>query len=172
MKALNYILSGILALSATSCGNDWLDLESSTEIPSEGSLETLDDFQYSLNGIYSAMQSSDGYTGRIVYYGDVTADDVQAASATKRTGSYYLLKYTKDNAPSTLWKIPYQLTRNANIILEEIDNIPETDKNKKERNDIIGQALTIRALSLFDLTRIYGYPYAKDNGASDRKSVV
>lgn len=166
MKALNYILSGILALSATSCGNDWLDLESSTEIPSEGSLETLDDFQYSLNGIYSAMQSSDGYTGRIVYYGDVTADDVQAASATKRTGSYYLLKYTKDNAPSTLWKIPYLLTRNANIILEEIGNIPETDKNKKERNDIIGQALTIRALSLFDLTRIYGYPYAKDNGAS------
>ena len=66
MKVLNYILSGILVLSVTSCGNDWLDLESSTEIPSEGSLERLEDFQYSLNGIYSAMQSSDGYTGRIV----------------------------------------------------------------------------------------------------------
>ena len=26
--------------------------------------------------------------------------------------------------------------------------------------------MAIRALSLFDLTRIYGYPYAKDNGAS------
>lgn len=166
MKVLNYILSGILALSVTSCGNDWLDLESSTEIPSEGSLVNLTDFQYSLNGIYSAMQNSDGYTGRIVYYGDVTADDVQAASATKRTGSYYLLKYTKDNAPSSLWKIPYQLIRNANIILEEIDNIPETEENKAERSDIIGQALTLRALALFDLTRIYGYPYAKDNGAS------
>lgn len=166
MKVLNYILSGILALSFTSCGNDWLDLESSTEIPSEGSLGSLTDFQYSLNGIYSAMQSSDGYSGRIVYYGDVTADDVQAASATKRTGSYYLLKYTKDNAPSTLWKIPYQLIRNANIILEDIDNFPETEATKEERSDIIGQALTIRALALFDLTRIYGYPYAKDNGAS------
>lgn len=166
MKVLNYILSGILVLSVTSCGNDWLDLESSTEIPSEGSLERLEDFQYSLNGIYSAMQSSDGYTGRIVYYGDVTADDIQAASATKRTGTYYLLKYTKDNAPSTLWKIPYQLIRNANIILEEIVNVPETGDNKEERADIIGQALAIRALSLFDLTRIYGYPYAKDNGAS------
>ena len=106
------------------------------------------------------MQSSDGYTGRIVYYGDVTADDIQAASATKRTGTYYLLKYTKDNAPSTLWKIPYQLIRNANIILEEIVNVPETGDNKEERADIIGQALAIRALSLFDLPRIYGYPYA------------
>lgn len=166
MKALNYILSGILTLSVTSCGNDWLDLESSTEIPSEGSLERLSDFQFSLNGIYSAMQNSDGYSGRIVYYGDVTADDIQAASATKRTGTYYLLKYTKDNAPSSLWKIPYELTRNANIILQEIENIPETEDNKAERSDIIGQALTIRALALFDLTRIYGYPYAKDNGAS------
>lgn len=45
MKVLNYILSGILVLSVTSCGNDWLDLESSTEIPSEGSLERLEDFQ-------------------------------------------------------------------------------------------------------------------------------
>ena len=166
MKALNYILSGVLTLFATSCGDGWLDLDSSTEIPSEGSLERLSDFQYALNGIYSAMQNSDGYSGRITYYGDVTADDVQANGATKRTGSYYLLKYTKDNAPSTLWQIPYELTRNANIILEEIVNIPETDENKKERSDIIGQALTIRALALFDLTRIYGYPYTKDNGAS------
>lgn len=166
MKTLKYIVSGVIALSLTACGNDWLDLDSSTEIPSVGSLERLSDFQYSLNGIYSAMQSSDGYTGRIVYYGDVTADDVQANGATKRTGSYYLLKYTKDNAPSSLWRIPYELTRNANIILEEIDRIAEDEDNKEERSDIIGQALTIRALSLFDLTRIYGYPYTKDNGAS------
>ena len=29
-----------------------------------------------------------------------------------------------------------------------------------------GEALAIRALLLFDMTRIYGYPYLKDNGAS------
>ena len=29
-----------------------------------------------------------------------------------------------------------------------------------------GQALAIRAMALFDLTRIFGYPYTKDNGAS------
>lgn len=44
MKALNYILSGVLTLFATSCGDGWLDLDSSTEIPSEGSLERLSDF--------------------------------------------------------------------------------------------------------------------------------
>lgn len=166
MKTLHYILAGAFTLFTAACGNDWLDLESSTEIPSEGSLTQLSDFQYALNGIYSAMQNSDGYTGRLVYYGDVTADDVQANGATKRTGSYYLLKYTKDNAPSSLWKIPYELIRNANIILTEIGTVPETEENKEERNDIIGQAMTLRALALFDLTRIYGYPYTKDNGAS------
>lgn len=29
-----------------------------------------------------------------------------------------------------------------------------------------GQALAIRGMALFDLTRIFGYPYLKDNGAS------
>ena len=33
-------------------------------------------------------------------------------------------------------------------------------------NDLKGEALAIRALLLFDMTRIYGYPYLKDNGAS------
>ena len=33
-------------------------------------------------------------------------------------------------------------------------------------NDLKGEALAIRALLLFDMTRLYGYPYVKDNGAS------
>lgn len=166
MKAIKYILSGVLALSMSACGNDWLDLEPSTKIPSEGSLTNLSDFEFSLNGIYSKMQSSDGYTGRFVYYGDVTGDDVMANGATKRTGSYYLFKYSKDNAPSTFWRVPYELIRNANLVLEQIDNVKEDAKNKEQRDNIVGQALTVRAQALFDLTRFYGYPYTKDNGAS------
>lgn len=33
-------------------------------------------------------------------------------------------------------------------------------------DDLKGEALAIRALLLFDVTRLYGYPYLKDNGAS------
>lgn len=70
----------------TSCGNDWLDLEPSTSTLTETSINNMQDCYASLNGIYSTMQNAYAYSGRMVYYGDATGDDMQAYSATKRTG--------------------------------------------------------------------------------------
>ena len=35
MKALKYMMMGMLVSLTASCGNDWLDVESSTKIPTE-----------------------------------------------------------------------------------------------------------------------------------------
>ena len=52
MKALKYMMMGMLVSLTASCGNDWLDVESSTKIPTETAIQNLDDVEYSLNGIY------------------------------------------------------------------------------------------------------------------------
>lgn len=173
MKWIKYILIMVVAGMLNGCGNDWLDLEPSTSIETEGSLNTLTDFEFTLNGIYSTMQSYYYYGARMQYYGDVTGDDVQAYSASKRCGSYYQFGYNKDNAPSTFWQTCYDIIQNTNIVIGSIDAVAYEgeDEDGKElfeayRNDLKGQALAIRALALFDITRLYGYPYAKDNGAS------
>lgn len=162
---LRQILIGALAVAGTSsCGNDWLDLEPSTSIQTK--VGTVSDVEFTLNGIYSTMQSSDAYSGRMVYYGDVTGDDMQAVSSSKRVANAYLYGFTKSNAPATYWRIPYEIIQNCNVILANVDNISVTDAEKAELNDYKGQALAIRGMSLFDLTKLYGYPYTKDNGAS------
>lgn len=165
MKLFKYICMGSLLFTATSCGNEWLNLEPSTSIDTETSINILSDVEFTLNGIYSDMQSSDAYTGRLVYYGDVTGDDMQAVSLSKRTGDYYNLGFTKDNGPSSHWKNLYSFIQNTNLILNNIDRIDATD-DEEYRDDLKGQALAIRGMALFDLTRIFGYPYTKDNGAS------
>jgi len=166
MNNIKYILLSIMMIAVTSCGNDWLNLEPSTSVVSETSIKQLSDIEYTLNGIYSTMQSAYTYSGRLIYYGDVTGDDMQAVSSTKRTGSYYLFKYSKDDAPSTHWSYLYSIISNCNVILQNVDKMEITTSQTASRDDLKGQALALRGLALFDLTRIFGYPYKKDNGAS------
>ncbi|RPH31668.1 MAG: RagB/SusD family nutrient uptake outer membrane protein [Bacteroidales bacterium] len=151
----------------TACKKEWLDLEPSTAIETESSIKSLRDANYALNGIYNTLQSYEYYGARMTYYADVTGDDAQAKSNTKRCANYYMFRYNRDNAPSSLWYLPLKVTRFSNNILAQADNLPvvlETDQ--ADINHVKGQALTLRALALFDATRVYGYPYTKDNGAS------
>ena len=166
MKILKYLLISSVLFTATSCGNDWLDLEPSTSVDTETSIKILSDVEFTLNGIYSTMQSSDAYSGRLVYYADATGDDMQAVSSTKRVGNYYLFGFSADSGPSSHWSYLYSIIQNCNLILMNIDKITIDEEDAAYRDDLKGEALAIRGLALFDLTRLFGYPYTKDNGAS------
>ena len=166
MKVFKYLFISSIMFAVTSCGNDWLDLAPSTQVDTETSINVLSDIEFTLNGIYSTMQSSDAYSGRLVYYGDVTGDDMQAVSSTKRTGNYYRFNFTKDNGPSSHWSYLYSIIQNCNLILMNVDKLSIDEDETEYKNDLKGQALAIRGMALFDLTRIFGYPYLKDNGAS------
>ncbi|WP_314950427.1 RagB/SusD family nutrient uptake outer membrane protein [Tannerella forsythia] len=172
MKQLRFLWIISVIFAATSCGNNWLDLESSISIDTETSIRSLKDIEFTLNGIYSTMQNSDAYSGRLVYYGDATGDDMQAVSSTKRVANYYRFNFTKDNGPSSHWAYLYFIIQNCNLILHNIDKIPVGEKEKGHAADLKGQTLAIRGMALFDLTRIFGYPYAKDNGRSLGVAIV
>lgn len=164
MKAIKYTLATAIAVGLSSCGNDWLNLEPSTSEQTDKTISILSDCDYALNGVYSTMQNAYAYSGRLVYYGDACGDDMQAYSTSKRTGSYYLMKFSKNDSPSSFWSYPYYMIESCDMILEKIDNLETDDEDL--RNYYKGQALALRGLFLFDLTKFYGYPYKKDNGAS------
>ncbi len=163
-KTITYIMAGLLTLTATSCGDSWLNLEPTTSVNTDEAIKEMSDVKATLYGIYNTMQDSYAYSGRLVYYGDATGDDMQAYSATKRTGDYYTFSYTKDTSPSSFWSYLYTMITECNIIINNIDQIDTDDTELKDYYK--GQALALRGMFLFDLTRFYGYPYKKDNGAS------
>lgn len=178
MKKIKYIALGVITALFTSCGNDWLDLTPSTSIETDGSLTELRDFEFVLNGAYSSMQSSSYYGADMVCYGDLTGDDMKSYKSTSTNVSFYTFKYNKTNGPSGFWGMYYGVAKNLNVLLRDIEKIelvpdrvistPSLEKLTEQEyyNDLKGEALAIRAFLLFDMTRLYGYPYMKDNGAS------
>ena len=166
MKGIKYIAMGALLATLPSCSHDWLDVEPETAVQTETSIKLLKDIEFTLNGTYSIMQNADAYSGTLMYYGDATGDDMQAVSSTKRTGNYYRFNWTKDSNPTSQWALLYSIITNCNVILNNVDKMDLLESEKEESKDLKGQAFAIRGLAYFDLMRIYGYPYKKDNGAS------
>jgi SusD family. len=164
-----YIKSLLFATSillATSCGNDWLEIEPTDGIDSSEAINTIKGAQAALIGVYDAVQESRYYYGAaMLYYGDVRADDMQASKSNKRSSSLYEMRYKAEDAPN-MWSVPYQVIARANNIINAIDNNMVTDGSETAINHIKGQALALRALAHFDLVRIYANPYTMDNGAS------
>jgi len=165
MKNIVYILI-IVPLFFISCSKEWLDLKPTTQVLSNEAIKNLVDAEYALNGMYSTMQNYEYYGARMQYYADVTGDDMQATGTNKRSSQYYMMTSTTDETYRSLWEMPYRIMRNANNLLSQIDKLQVIPADAARKDDIKGQALALRALALFDVTRVYGYPYQKDNGAS------
>ena len=145
MKQIRNIFIALGISCAVSCGNGWLDLEPSTAINTDEAVKTLKEVEFTMNGIYDIMRSSDLYSGRMMYYGDVTGDDMQAVSSSKRTGNYYRFSFTRDNGPSSHWAGLYEIIQNTNLILGRVDGIRISDDEAEWRDNLKGEALAIRA---------------------------
>ena len=166
MKRIKYIALATLIAGMSSCSHGWLDVEPSTSVETETSIKSLREIEFTLNGTYNLMHNSDTYSGRLMFYADVTGDDMQAVDVTKRTARYYRFDFNKDSNPSTHWAYLYKIINNCNTVINQIGDIQILEKEYALRDDLLGQAYAIRGLAYFDLVRLFGYPYKKDSGAS------
>jgi tetratricopeptide (TPR) repeat protein len=164
--------STVIALSLfafTSCGNDWLDINPADGLPTGNAITNYNDALVARTGMYDGLQgnadNNEYYAAKMFYYGDVSADDMQARTQGMRSSSSYEKRFTLDNAPK-IWKIPYNVIRRANRIIEAIDLGKITDAKEAELNELKAEALVVRALVHFDLVKIYAKPYTTDNGVS------
>ncbi len=165
-------IAGFLFL-LSACGNDWLDeMKPQTSAETETSLTTLTEAEYALNGIYDLYREYQYYGARFTFYADAKSEDMQARGDSKRVAKYYLFTFNAVDAPSNFWSFPYKAIRNANNVIMFTDSYSPADSEKTRFNHIRGQALTMRAMSHFDLVKIYGMPYTKNNGASPGVPVV
>lgn len=173
MKSFHTLLFLAIAMTFSSCQKEWLDLLPSNRIESNVAINTVSDARSAVNGIYYQMQRSSYYGGRMSWYADITGDDMRTwGNSSTRSGATYSYDYNPQNAPSDLWSQPYSVIRLANNLLSLIDDIEITTAEEVERNQIKGEALMARALAHFDISRVYGYPYLKDNGASLGAAIV
>lgn len=171
----------VLSLGFTSCVNDWLDLSPSDGVDAETAVTTTADLGSVRTGLYAALKGSSemiDYYGRLMFvYGDIRGEDMQYnwIDGSGRARFYYYMTYstaedfTANEASSTaIWQTPYVVIGRANRLIEaaESGNITDADENSETIAQYEAEAKVLRAMALFDLTRVYGRPYTEDDGAS------
>lgn len=167
MKKLIYITIAA-ALTLTSCSDDFLDQSPSNQITTDGAFKDINDVATATNGLYSLMASTYYYNASMFLYGELKGDGMVPTywSSGRTSYPYYFFEHSAVATNNGgLWGRPYYIIRNAYNIIDAIES-GKVSGDKALLDRYKGEALASIALCYFDLTRVYGYPYAKDNGKS------
>lgn len=166
-KRYLYIVT-VMLLFGSACSSDWLNLNPSTSVTSGQAIRTLEDAKSALNGIYRIAAAHSYYGDNYLYYADCRGEDVQAYTTKNRVSPYYEFRETADDGLNVVrvWNLPYSVIHQANSLIERIMSGTVETNNTDELDRIKAEALAMRGLALFDLTRFFGMPYTHDEGAS------
>ena len=145
------ILSCLTALSVAGC-DQFLAPKPTDVLAPENFYRSAADAVSAVNSVYSQSQWVYFW---IWYESDVASDDVFATPNYGADG-HQLASYTFD---PTLWSIDdlwtnaYITINKANIVL---DRVPPIAMDVAERNRVLGEAHYLRALTYFELVRLFG----------------
>lgn len=179
MKIYNQIqaslCAAVMAAGLSSCGSEWLDQFPADGVDAETAIQTVGDLDGARTGMYAGLKGNSNmtnyYAANMFVYGEVHGEDIQYEfnGGSNRASFYYYMEYkTADDFTRTnsVWQSPYVVIGRANRIIEGAETIADDDEDKWYADQLLNEAKVLRALALFDLTRIYGKPYTMDNGAS------
>lgn len=155
-----YILMGCVLVTfayfGASC-DDFLNQEPISNSSVTGFYKTQTDIEQGVAGAYNSLQDYRQYGGNFVYFMEVRSDNTYTSSTTTSGGIYgdfYLFRTASTNIVlNTTWAGCYEGIQRCNIILNRIEDVVMDEELKKQYK---GEMLFIRALTYFNLVRIWG----------------
>src|SRR5690554_1095727 len=163
MKKIN-ILMVMVALLFSAC-SDFLDVEPTNSGDANTAIKTAADAQIMINGLMSKMASGSYYGRNFPLYGDVKGGDLTVYSQGRGYDYLYAFNHSEtSNTYSGIWSQGYHNIAQINNLLESIEAL-KAEGSTDNFDTYEGQALTARAITLFDLVRLYGKFYQEDNTA-------
>jgi hypothetical protein len=152
MKKYKYLIVAAAFIGATSCKKSELDLFPYNQVETSQAFNTETDVTLAVNGMYTGLRASGSYyAGTWNIVPDVLADNLIISQAGRLTlKTYGEWRYTGENTYG-LFAGGYTITRRANAILENIDKFPAG----AFKDNAKGEALAIRAMTYFDMSRVY-----------------
>ena len=162
MKKILIISAVISALALSGC-KDFLVQEPVTSQSSEQLLSDYTGLNNAVAGAYSPLASTSWY-GATYFTLDadtragIAAWPVSSDFQSGRVATGFTLNYN-ENSTSGLWSFGYYIISAANNVIDQIDAIGETLVNsnvsQQDLDNLKAESLFLRALSHFDLLRIY-----------------
>lgn len=177
MKKLLYYTSVIALLLLISC-EDYLDTSSPSSLSSETVYKTTSMSEAAVMGLYGKM--CDSYI-----YGQKLSVNWQGVSDIESNGAFSEKNYNQTSSDygagnyfddpynhTTRWQVLYELAELSSNAVDGIRNSPILETSGGEMKPLLGEALTLRALAYFELTRYWGdVPFKTEASKSDLSNV-
>lgn len=148
-------LLSLLALGAlAACGKELATAPSDQVLASEAIVDAPT-ARAALAGVYSGLQAL-GYYGRnLEIIGDLPADNAIWSGTFQYLGDIGNDAIKADNTTTTsVWTDIYNVIARANMVLAKVPPLP--DLSTDEKNEILGEAYFLRALSYHNLVKFWG----------------
>jgi starch-binding outer membrane protein, SusD/RagB family len=160
MKKLIFSISFFAVILATPSCKKVIDQVPSNTIYREGFWKTEQDANTAIAGTYARLRDVLNQSNRHYYYGEIPADVFASFAGDTFLPEVAKGKYTESYQDELRdWRPFYKISALANLVIEKVPEIPESafkSGGATARDQIVGEALFIRALTYFYLTRIWG----------------
>ncbi|MDO5571522.1 MAG: RagB/SusD family nutrient uptake outer membrane protein [Bacteroidales bacterium] len=157
-----YILCLALIGGVLSSCSDFLTEEPPLSQSNELTLSTFEGLNSAAAGMYSPLQSENWYGAEMSLAPDLRGGIAKRATNqsydTGRMITSYQWQYSEDNA-SPLWNYAYFVISQANNVLNNLEGKESSEVSAIDINNLKAECLFVRALSYFDLVRVYAQPY-------------
>ena len=157
-----------MMFATTSC----LDKLPGSAIPTDEAMQSYEDAEQTLTGIYAMMKSSALWSGYLTLLPDIQTDLVYAVDGYSNTyGQHWMWDIRSTNSEiEAVYASLYGIISNCNFFLEKIDNIvaKQTDDNRITiLEQYTGEVYTIRALCYSELLKLYCKAYNPTTADTD-----
>lgn len=139
-----------------SCSEEKIQLSPMSQENSEKFYKTPEQIEQAVVAVYDGLQSNGEYGQAFIYLMEVRSDNSRQQSTTSSGGIYGDIDLFREEATNNVidlaWKSCYKGIQRCNIVLNRIESIG----NNPKKNVQIGEAKFVRALTYFNLVRLFG----------------
>jgi len=153
MKSIyKYFIYSLLGGAIASC--DVLDHAPVNQVESDVALTDSTSVHLALAGMYDALQTTDLYAMRFLYYQDVYADNMRFVGSFTTDNEVNSKRINPTNLQiAETWGAFYRAISRANYIL---DALPAIDLTQERKNRISGEARFMRAFVYSEMAKVWG----------------
>lgn len=156
MKYIKYIAVLSVLFTASSC-NDFLDVQPKDAISDTQTIVDKISAETAVRGVYSALANGSYYGTSFQSIGYLSGDNVQWTGSQSQVQEFINKKVNADNSTiSGVWNAIYVAINRSNNVLAKVPTVTDPLLTITLKNQYLGEAYFVRALSYFDLARVWG----------------
>jgi len=167
-RITQYIAIMLVAMGLFSC-EKFLDQDLQQAIDANEAITNLDDAQVALNGCYDGLQEIELFSRDLFIIADLAADNsrMNAQNAGRFINIYQWTFDVTEGYGTGIWDNGYSTLYRINKLIQDIEPIETiTDEEVVTKDQILGEALALRALMYFSLVNYFGQTYNYTDDAS------